>query len=65
MNPVGMILSVAMMFRYSLGMPEAAEMIEKAVNDTIEAGTRTKDLGGSASTSEFGDAVVAALSKVL
>ncbi|KAK1990014.1 3-isopropylmalate dehydrogenase-like protein [Colletotrichum falcatum] len=60
-NPTGMILSVAMMFKYSLNMPEAAAAIESAVRDTMEAGVRTRDLGGSASTSQFGDAVVAAL----
>lgn len=56
-----MILSVAMMFRYSLGMPEAAQRIEQAVSETIEAGIRTPDLGGSATTSEVGTAVAKAL----
>lgn len=63
-NPIGMILSVAMMFRYSLGMPEAAGLIETAVRDTIEAGVRTKDMGGNASTKEIGDHVVQILSKL-
>ncbi|TIC91796.1 3-isopropylmalate dehydrogenase [Colletotrichum higginsianum] len=60
-NPVGMILSVAMMLKYSLDMPLAAAAVEKAVGETLQSGVRTPDLGGSASTAEFGDAVVAAL----
>jgi len=63
-NPVGMILSVAMMFRYSLGMPEAADSIVKAVSDTIESGIRTKDIGGEAKTSELGDNVVRILAQL-
>jgi 3-isopropylmalate dehydrogenase len=60
-NPTGMILSVAMMLRYSLAMPEAADSIEAAVGKVIEEGCRTSDIGGSASTADFGDAVVIAL----
>jgi len=56
-----MILSVAMMLRYSLGMPGAAVAIEAAVREVIEGGCRTRDIGGTASTTEFGDAVVAYL----
>ncbi|KAK8117203.1 uncharacterized protein PG998_005484 [Apiospora kogelbergensis] len=63
-NPAGMILSVAMMFRYSLNMPEASDLIAEAVSQTIEAGVRTSDLGGTASTSEFGDKVVEMLSQL-
>lgn len=43
-NPIAQILSVAMLLRYSLGENEAAEAIEKAVNETIAAGFRTGDL---------------------
>lgn len=45
-NPLAMFLSVAMMFRYSLGMPAAAEAIEAAVSATLAAGHRTADLHG-------------------
>ncbi|ROW12421.1 hypothetical protein VMCG_00431 [Cytospora schulzeri] len=64
-NPVGTILSIAMMLRYSLGLPKEANAVEKAVKNAIDNGTRTKDLGGSASTKDMGDAVVAELEKVL
>jgi 3-isopropylmalate dehydrogenase len=63
-NPVSMMLSVALLLRW-LGDrhadPEAsaaARLIEQAVADTIAAGVRTRDLGGTASTSSFVAAVV-------
>ena len=43
-NPLGTILSAAMMLRWSLGQPEAAAAIETAVSDALDAGYRTKDL---------------------
>ena len=43
-NPVAMILSVAMMLRYSLGLDAEAEIIEKAVSEVLDAGYRTADL---------------------
>ncbi|RYP25038.1 hypothetical protein DL767_008507 [Monosporascus sp. MG133] len=64
-NPIGTILSVAMMCRYSLRLPTEADAIEAAVKNVIDGGLRTKDLGGSAGTKEVGDAVVAELVKVL
>lgn len=63
-NPVGTILSIAMMLRYSLGLPKEANAVEKAVKNAIDNGTRTKDLGGSASTKDMGDAVSAELEKI-
>ncbi len=57
-NPVGMILSAAMMLRMSLGFEREAVIVEQAVFETIAAGITTPDLlGGTASTSSFGDAV--------
>lgn len=64
-NPVGTILSAAMMLRYSLGQEEAAAAVERAVADTINQGLRTADIGGSTGTTEFGDAVVEALKEIL
>ena len=43
-NPLGTILSGAMMLRWSLGQPEAAAAIESAVSSALDAGYRTKDL---------------------
>ncbi|KAI0180188.1 Isocitrate/isopropylmalate dehydrogenase-domain-containing protein [Hypoxylon sp. FL1284] len=64
-NPIGTILSVAMMFRYSFALPKEADAIEAAVKNVIDNGVRTKDMGGSAGTKEVGEAVVAELSKIL
>lgn len=60
-NPIGAILSAAMLCRHSLHLPEEAAAIEKAVEATIEAGHRTADLGGKSSTHELTAAVIAAL----
>jgi 3-isopropylmalate dehydrogenase len=55
-NPIGAILSGAMMVKH-LGHPEMADAIEGAVESVIRARECTRDLGGSLSTSECGDAV--------
>ena len=60
-NPLAMILSAAMMLRFSLDMPEPADRIEAAVAKALENGARGPDLGGSMSTGEMGDAVLAVL----
>jgi len=60
-NPAGMILSAAMMLRMSFGMEAEASRIEAAVDAALDAGVRTADLGGSASTTEFTGAVLAQL----
>mgnify|MGYP003584066350 CR=1 FL=1 len=60
-NPLATILSVAMMLRFSLGLPEAADRIETAVAKALASGARTPDLGGTLSTEAMGDAVLAAL----
>lgn len=43
-NPIGMILSAAMMLRLSFGMTQEADTIENAVNQVLESGYRTADL---------------------
>ena len=63
-NPIGAILSIAMMLRYSLELPDAADVVESAVHACLKAGLRTADLGGQRDatilgTSGFGDAVLA------
>ncbi len=56
-NPVGAILSTAMLLRYSCDHPAAAAAVEGAVAQVLDDGVRTPDLGGSASTSEMGDQI--------
>ncbi|HEX2565537.1 MAG TPA: 3-isopropylmalate dehydrogenase [Burkholderiales bacterium] len=64
-NPLATILSAAMMLRYSLKQPGAAERIERAVSRVLESGLRTADIHGAGTrkvgTREMGDAVVASL----
>jgi len=60
-NPLAAILSAAMMLRFSLGLPAEADRIEAAVAKALEAGARSPDLGGTLSTAQMGDAVLAAL----
>ncbi len=52
-NPVGTILSAAMLLRHSLNLPAEAAAIEAAVDRTITDGCRTADLGGKLSTKEM------------
>ena len=60
-NPLGAILSVAMMLRLSLDLPDLAAAVENAVDATIRAGVLTADLGGAASTAEVGKSVRSSL----
>jgi 3-isopropylmalate dehydrogenase len=66
-NPLATILSVAMMFRYSLGAPSAADAIEAAVDAVLGAGYRTRDIADGApgqrlvGTGEMTAAVLSAL----
>jgi 3-isopropylmalate dehydrogenase len=55
-NPVGMLLSTALLFRH-LGWESEAEAVETAVSGALVAGAKTKDLGGTLSTSEMGKAI--------
>lgn len=52
-NPMSMISSVSMMLRQSFQLFEAADYLDKAAADTMEAGFLTKDLGGNTSTTDF------------
>lgn len=62
-NPVGTILSTAMLLRYSLHLEAAATQIEKAVDDTISEGMRTSDLGGTLSSQKMTDEILARMKK--
>ncbi|HWE80034.1 MAG TPA: 3-isopropylmalate dehydrogenase [Gaiellaceae bacterium] len=59
-NPTAMLRSVALMLHHGLGEPELARSVEAAVASAMDSAP-TMDLGGSATTSEFGSAVLAAL----
>ena len=64
-NPLATILSAAMMLRYTLGKPEQADRVEKAVKSVLAQGLRTTDIWEAGmqrvGTREMGEAVVAAL----
>lgn len=66
-NPIAMILSMAMALRYSLGLGEAADRIEKAVDAALNAGFRTGDIMSEGmtrvGTKGMGDAILAELQK--
>jgi 3-isopropylmalate dehydrogenase len=57
-NPLGAILSAALLLRYSLDLEDAATDIESAVDAVIERGVLTRDLGGHARTEEVTAAVI-------
>ena len=57
-NPIGTILSAAMLLRHSLKLEKEAASIEKAVESTITAGARTTDLGGKLSTRQMTDEII-------
>jgi 3-isopropylmalate dehydrogenase len=63
-NPLGTILSAAMLLRHSLNLDDDAKAIEDAVQKVLDNGLRTSDLGGgkrSLGTQAMADAVVAAI----
>lgn len=70
-NPIGTILSAAMLLRYSLGQEKAAKAIETAVKKVLDhpdaggLGLRGPDLGGKATTVQIGDSIVQELKKLL
>ena len=49
-NPIGTILSAALMLRYSLNQPEAADRVEAAVRDVLASGLRTADIWSEGDT---------------
>ena len=60
-NPLAMILSAALMLRHGLGMHDEAAALESAVDRALDAGVRTPDLGGSATTAEAAASVLSHL----
>jgi 3-isopropylmalate dehydrogenase len=67
-NPLGSILSVAMMLRLTLNRADDADLLERAVAAALAAGARTSDIAGPGakrlSTVEMGDAVLSALEEI-
>jgi 3-isopropylmalate dehydrogenase len=61
-NPIAMIGSLAMALRYSFGLIEAADLLERAITDVLASGLRTKDIAApgtnAVGTGEMGEAVV-------
>jgi 3-isopropylmalate dehydrogenase len=66
-NPIATILSVALMFRLTFGYHDAADSIERAVKNVLDAGHRTGDIAVDKSTAigtiAMGDLIIAAMSK--
>jgi 3-isopropylmalate dehydrogenase len=60
-NPLAMFLSVALLLRHGLALESEAAALESAVDKALDQGLRTRDLGGTASTDEATNAVLAAL----
>jgi 3-isopropylmalate dehydrogenase len=60
-NPLAMFLSVALLLRHGLAFESEAAALESAVDKALDQGLRTRDLGGTASTAEATDAVLAQL----
>jgi 3-isopropylmalate dehydrogenase len=60
-NPLAMFLSVALLLRHGLHLESEAAALESAVDKALDQGLRTRDLGGTASTAEATDAVLAQL----
>ena len=64
-NPIAMIGSFAMALRYSLGLGDAADLLDKAISRVLDSGTRTADIAkpgeNTVSTTEMGAAIVKAL----
>jgi len=60
-NPIGTILSSAMLLRHSLKLEAEAAALEQAVDQTITAGARTVDIGGKLSTKQMADEIISRL----
>ena len=67
-NPIAMIGSLAMALRYSFGLGEAADLVEKAIAGVLDHGLRTRDIAASGQntvgTGEMGDAVLRELQRL-
>jgi 3-isopropylmalate dehydrogenase len=57
-NPIGTILSTAMMLRHSFKLDAEAAAVEKAVEQTVTDGARTADIGGKLTTRQMADEII-------
>ncbi len=68
-NPIAMIGSFGMALRYSFGLVEAADLVDKAIANVLADGLRTKDIASAGhnavGTTEMGDAIVKAFGKLV
>ncbi len=68
-NPIGMMASVAMMLTYACNLPKEAQLIETAIQKTLEKGYRTKDIEGPGTTllgtKEMGDQIMKQLKELV
>ncbi|MGQ0602968.1 MAG: 3-isopropylmalate dehydrogenase [Anaerolineales bacterium] len=62
-NPIGTILSVALLLRHSLNLELEAAQVERAVDVAITEGCRTRDLGGALTTTQMTDEIIQRLSR--
>ena len=60
-NPIGTVLSAALLLRLSLGLEKEAQAVEDAVESVLASGVRSRDLGGTAGTSELEKALLQTL----
>ena len=65
-NPIAMILSLAMMFEYTFDRQDLARIIKKSVDDVLESGYFTKDLSQNdyITTNEMGDKILESIKKL-
>ena len=57
-NPVGTILSSALLLRHSLGLEAEAASVVRAVDESITDGARTVDVGGKLNTRQMADEII-------
>ena len=57
-NPIGMILSISMMLKYSFGLDIVSKKIEFAIDKTLQKGCHTRDLKGNSSTIEMTNHII-------
>lgn len=67
-NPIAAILSLSMLFKYSLNLDKVSELIDTAVSNTLDSGIRTRDINNNQSEpvncSEMGDKILANIDEI-